>query len=82
VRNAYVDRLRGLAELMVVLSHACGYIPAIFYHFPDELRVAIMQRLSWCFRFLHDFRFSFFLSKIRKIRDMIVTSSMAFSSEL
>jgi peptidoglycan/LPS O-acetylase OafA/YrhL len=35
--------LRGLAALMVVLSHACGYIPAIFYHFPDELRVAIMH---------------------------------------
>lgn len=41
MRNLYVDRMRGLAALMVVLSHASGYIPLMFFGLPDPLRYAI-----------------------------------------
>jgi peptidoglycan/LPS O-acetylase OafA/YrhL len=41
MRNLYVDRLRGLAALMVVLSHASGYIPGTLAGFPLAFRVSI-----------------------------------------
>jgi peptidoglycan/LPS O-acetylase OafA/YrhL len=41
VRNLYVDRLRGLAALMVVLSHASGYIPLFLLGLPTPLRYAV-----------------------------------------
>jgi peptidoglycan/LPS O-acetylase OafA/YrhL len=41
VRNLYVDRLRGLGVLMVVLSHASGYIPFMFYDLWDRARTSI-----------------------------------------
>ena len=41
MRNLYVDRLRGLAALMVVISHASGYIPLFLYIFPTEFRYAL-----------------------------------------
>lgn len=41
MRNLYVDRLRGLAVLMVVLSHASGYIPFMLLHLPYRIRVSI-----------------------------------------
>ena len=41
MRSLYVDRLRGLAALMVVLSHASGYIPGMLVGFPLAFRVSI-----------------------------------------
>jgi peptidoglycan/LPS O-acetylase OafA/YrhL len=41
MRNLYVDRLRGLATLMVVLSHASGYVPLSFFGLPNSLRYSI-----------------------------------------
>jgi peptidoglycan/LPS O-acetylase OafA/YrhL len=41
MRNSYVDRLRGLAALMVVLSHASGYIPLFLVGLPTPIRYAI-----------------------------------------
>jgi peptidoglycan/LPS O-acetylase OafA/YrhL len=43
VRNLYVDRLRGLASLGVVLSHASGYgfISILIYVLPQEVLTAI-----------------------------------------
>jgi peptidoglycan/LPS O-acetylase OafA/YrhL len=40
-RNLYVDRLRGLASLAVVLSHASGYIQFMFYGLPQRLLVSV-----------------------------------------
>jgi hypothetical protein len=40
-RNLYVDRLRGLDSLAVVLSHASGYIQFMFYGLPQRLLVSV-----------------------------------------
>jgi peptidoglycan/LPS O-acetylase OafA/YrhL len=43
MRNLYIDRLRGMAALMVVLSHASGYIPFMLLDLPQRLRVSIAE---------------------------------------
>src|SRR5437588_72623 len=42
MRIAYVDRLRGLAALMVVIAHGASCIPLALYQFPQHFRLSIV----------------------------------------
>lgn len=42
-RNPYIDRLRGLAVGIVVVSHASGYIPLVLDPLPEWLVIDLVR---------------------------------------